>query len=40
MVVREDKKKINKKDNFGKSLDTVGNFSTKYVAVSECMKNI
>ena len=33
-------KKMNKKDNFGKALDTVGNFSTKYVTVSECMKNI
>ena len=33
-------KKMNKKDNFGKSLDMVGNFGTKYAAVSECMKNI
>ena len=40
MVVREDKKKKNKKDNFGKSLDMVDNFDTKYAVVSECMKNI
>ena len=37
---RGQKKKKNKKDNFGKSLDMVDNFDTKYAVVSECMKNI